>query len=475
MPAVRAYQVLQAVAAVARVQQTIPGREQLERGEAGERLELRVAGADAQRVRAAVASVAEVATVEVVSATPADAPTASPSAAVQQTVRIDVSVLDRLMNLVGELVIDRTRLARLTVLLSQSGEEGRRELSEIASHLGRVTGDLQNEVMRARLLPVETLFRKFPRLVRDAARQTGKQVEFVMEGQDTELDRSVLEQIGDPLMHILRNAVDHGIEPPERRVGAGKPESGLIRLAACHRDNHVVITVEDDGAGMDAEALRAAAVAKGIISEESAGRMGEEEALQLIFAPGLTTRQEVTALSGRGVGMDVVKRNIEQLSGSVSVATLSGRGSCITIRLPLTLAIVRALLVRIRETALALPLASIVEVARPEAGQLATVRSREVVRIRGRVLPLLRGTRILNQPDDGEPSGGRPLVHLQAGDQHVGLLVDQLLGEQEVVIKGLDRMTGSSPGFTGAAVLANGEVALVVDPVSLLKAVAEVA
>ncbi len=386
-----------------------------------------------------------------------------------RTVRVDVELLDNLMNLVGELVIDRTRLAQSMGLLDKAVDsqdsDVTRELAEATAHVGRITTQLQEEIMRARMLPVETLFKKFPRMVRDLAQKCGKQVELIIEGQDTELDRGVIEEIGDPIMHLLRNSVDHGIEPPVARASAGKPPVGMVRLSASHLENHILITVEDDGKGIDVEGVKSAAVRKGLVASELAARMSTQEALQLIFVSGVSTAEKVSEVSGRGVGMDVVRRNVEKLNASIEMDTTVGVGTRITIKLPLTLAIIRALMVQAGSGTYAIPMASVVETLIVAPEELKTIHGAEVIVNRGQVLPVHRLTRLFADTCGGDP---RALVIVSVGGRKSGLLVDKLLGDQEVVVKNLGLFLGSIPGLSGATILGGGEVALIIDVQSLL-------
>ncbi|MBT9259830.1 MAG: chemotaxis protein CheA [Clostridiales bacterium] len=391
---------------------------------------------------------------------PGDGSTLSPGS----TVRIDVALLDRLMNLVGELVIDRTRLEQLSSQ-AMSSSDMKEELRRLTGRLARVTGELQDSIMQARLLPIATLFRKFPRMVRDLARQLGKDVELVMVGEDTELDRSVIEKIGDPLMHLLRNALDHGVETPEERKALGKPLPAVVRLEAYHEENHIHIVVADDGRGIDPEKIRQAAVAKGLLSEAEARQLSDEEALDLIFAPGFSTASRVTSVSGRGVGTDVVRKNVEKLSGSVVCRSEKGKGTEFHIKLPLTLAIVHALLTEIQGTVFAVPVGMVTEVLRVESSEIYYTGGKPLIRLREKPVPL---------QDPGEVWGFRrslsrererpfPVVILQTGFGPLGLVVDRLLGEQEVVIKNMGPYVGQVPGIAGASILGDGRVALMVD------------
>ncbi len=304
------------------------------------------------------------------------------------TVRVSVRVLDQLMNLVGELVIDRTRLARLGQV-DMEKHELVEELNLVAGHLNRISTDLQDTIMTARMVPLDTLFRRFPRMARDLARRLGKQVRFVVSGEDTELDRSVIEHIGDPLVHLIRNAIDHGLESPEERRAAGKDAEGTVRLAAYHQENHIYIEVSDDGRGIDAERVKRSALAKGLITEEEAQQLHGNEALDLLFLPGFSTSGQVTDVSGRGVGLDVVRRNIERVNGSVSVDSVVGRRTVWTIRLPLTLAIVQAMMVRIRDTVFAVPLDTVDEIVLVDGRRVRMANGWPMVPVRDRVIPLI--------------------------------------------------------------------------------------
>lgn len=388
-----------------------------------------------------------------------------------QTVRIDVERLDKLMNLVGELVIDRTRLTRLAAEMETrlAHDELAEQLGETALHIARLTDELQQEIMKSRMVPVESVFSRFPRLVRDLAQKVGKKVEFVVEGQNTELDRSVIQEIGDPLIHLLRNAVDHGIEEPAERTACGKTETGQVRLQAHHEESYIVIAVEDDGRGIDTEKVKATAVAKGIVSAEYASHMGEREALNLIFASGLSTAEQVTELSGRGVGMDIVRTNIEKLGGSVSLSTQRGSGSRFTIKLPVTLAILPALLVGVGEGVYAIPLTSVSETLRVDAGSIQPILGTEAIQVRGNVLPLLQLRSVFEQRATGRGDGKVLVVSVRFGGHEVGLVVDSLLGQQEVVIKSLGGYLGNVRGLSGATILGDGRVGLIVDVPTLVE------
>lgn len=390
---------------------------------------------------------------------------------VTQTVRVDVQRLEALMNLVGELVIDRTRLAEVSNnLRSRLGNEELIEtLDEISMHIGRITSELQEEIMKARMFPIDQVFNRFPRMVRDLAHKAGKEIEFIVEGRETELDRTVIEEIGDPLIHLLRNAIDHGIETPEERVRLGKPRYGTIILKAFHQENQIVITVQDDGRGMDPEALKRRAVEQGLLTPEAAARLTKREALDLIFLPGFSTSERVTDVSGRGVGMDIVKAHLEKINGSIDIQTTPGAGTCFTIKLPLTLAINRSLLVTLGDQVYALPLANVVEIIEVEPQQVRRVQQQEVVVVRGQVLPLVHLARALGiKRDYIIPTHKAAVVIVGLAEKRVGFIVDTLIGEQEIVIKSLGNYIGKIPGIAGATIMGDGRVALILDVHSLL-------
>ena len=428
------------------------------------------------------------------------------------TVRVDVARLDKLLNLVGELVIDRTRIAQLSSQFHQAVvvHELVDNLNETSTHIGRITDELQEEIMRARMLPVDNVFNRFPRMIRDLAQKLEKEIVFEIEGKETELDRSVIEVIGDPLIHMLRNSVDHGIELPEERRQAGKNPTGTVWLRARHAENHIIIEIEDDGKGMDPDKLRANAVKKGLMTQEAAARLTDKEAIHLIFASGFSTAQIVSDVSGRGVGMDIVRSNLEKLGAMVDIESHVGKGSRFTVKLPLTLAIIRGLLVTAETNVYALPLASVVETLKIQRSEIHSVNHREVLVQRGRTLPLVRmrdvfplhseevaltaalpkkkrrraakaGAEEIVPPQEialtlapdvtDDVAAIRALrqqeslyvVIIGLGDKQVGLTVDRLLGEQEVVIKTLGKFVGDIQGLSGATILGDGRVALIVD------------
>ncbi|MBC7325506.1 MAG: chemotaxis protein CheA, partial [Moorella sp. (in: Bacteria)] len=363
-----------------------------------------------------------------------------------------------------------TRLAEVgNGLKARLGNEELLEtLEEVSLHIGRITSDLQEEIMKARMFPIDQVFNRFPRMVRDLARKAGKEIDFIIEGRETELDRTVIEEIGDPLIHLLRNAIDHGIEAPEARLKAGKPRQGMICLRAFHQENQIVITVEDDGAGMDPEKIKEKAVARGLVNRELAARLGPREALDLIFLPGFSTADEVTDVSGRGVGMDIVRNHIEKINGTIDIRTTPGKGTMFTIKLPLTLAINRSLLVQVEGRVYAFPLANVVEIIDITPADIQHVHRQQVVVVRGRVLPLIYLGQALGLSRSAPPGGNYAVVIVGLAEKQLGFIVDNLIGEQEIVIKSLGNFIGKIPGIAGATIMGDGSVALILDVRSLV-------
>ncbi len=388
----------------------------------------------------------------------------------EQTIRVDVDRLDALMNLVGELVLAKNRLARLRGEMEErlGGEPLVEDLTETSAQIDLVASDLQIAVMKTRLVPIGKVFRKYPRMVRDLSRSLGKEIRLEIEGENTELDKSVVETIGDPLVHLIRNAADHGIETPQERVRAGKRREGTVRLAACHEGNHIVVTVEDDGRGMDPERLKAKAVEKGILSPQEAAAMSPREAYNLIFAPGFSTAEQITNVSGRGVGMDVVRTNIQQLNGLIEIDSTPGQGTRVEVRIPLTLAIIQALLVRCGSEVYAIPLVSVVETVRVEPGQIQSLDGFPVLRLREQVVPLIRLEGLLRVPGR-EPPEREYVVVLGLAEKRVGVVVDGLLGEEEVVIKSLGGYLSDTPAIAGATIRGDGRVTLILDVTQVLE------
>ena len=372
----------------------------------------------------------------------------------EQTVRVDTKRLDAIVNLTGELVLARNRLK---VLRDKLKDE---DLHRAVTALDHATARLQGSVMRTRMQPVSRVFQRFPKMARDVARQLDKQVELTLEGAETELDRNLVEALADPLVHLVRNAIDHGIERPAARQAAGKPPVGQVLLSARQEGDSVAIEIRDDGGGMDAERLRAKAVEKGLLTPEAAARLGAEECFQLIFLPGFSTKAEVTDISGRGVGMDVVQSKIRELSGQIQIQSELGQGSRFTIKVPLTLAILPTLLVRVADTSYALPLGRVVEVLPMPQRKPDYVDGQPVLDLRSSTLPLVWLRAWLRLPPC---TGGEVIVVLQTGDFRYGLVVDQVRGREEVVIKALPKRVRGIPGYAGATLIGDGSLSLILD------------
>lgn len=402
-------------------------------------------------------------------AAPANAATSSEGNTQVHTIRVDTVRMDNLINLVGEMVITRTRLVQIGLDLKAqySTDSMVNNLNEANVYLGRLMNDLQESVMRLRMVAIGTVFNRFPRLVRDLAKKTGKEINLVLKGEDTELDKTVVEVIGDPLMHLIRNSVDHGIESPEKRREAGKPEYGTITLNAYHDGNHIAILISDDGAGLDLEKIRHIAVSKGLIGERE--ELSERDTANLIFLPGFSTADVVTDISGRGVGMDVVKKALNNLGGMVDITTRRGKGSTFTIRLPLTLAIIQALLVEVGQEIYAVPLSSVLETLLVSREDIKTVGGLPMVQLRGNTLPLVSLQEKFDLPAPEKESGEVFVVVVGFGDKALGLIVDELRGQQEVVIKSLGDFLNNLPGIAGATILGDGKVTLILDIGSLLQ------
>lgn len=404
----------------------------------------------------------------------ADAPRAANGKKGSQSVRIDVERLDGLMNLVGELVIDRTRLQQVreqlsSVLRDANLSELMDNFEETTAHLARVTDELQEQIMRSRMLPVRSVLSRLPRLVRDVAVKCGKKVELVTAGEETELDRSVIEEISDPLVHILRNAVDHGIESPEERRAAGKPETGTISVTAWNQETYIYLSVRDDGRGIDTDALRRKVVEKGLMTREAAEGATDDQVVQWIFMPGLSTARQVTDVSGRGVGMDIVRTNIERLNGQITVSSTPGQGTEVIIQLPLTLATTKALMVSANGTVYAIPLVSVTEALADHEADVHSVNGRKTLRLRQRLLPMIDLAAALGDTRPRTlPTDGYFVVAARHGDRKAAFIVDRLLGEQDVVVKSLGDMLGTRKGLTGATILGDGTLGLIVDIASLV-------
>ena len=393
-------------------------------------------------------------------AAPAEKPVASEA---ETTVRVDTARLDDIMNMVGELVLVRNRLVRLGL---NSHDE---EMAKALSNLDVVTADLQTAVMKTRMQPIKKVFGRFPRLVRDLARQLKKEISLELVGEDTDLDKNLVEALADPLVHLVRNAVDHGCETPEERAAAGKPSCGRVILSAEQEGDHILLSISDDGKGMDANFLRSLAVKKGLMDKDAADRLSENDCYNLIFAPGFSTKTEISDVSGRGVGMDVVKTKIAQLNGSLSIESALGRGSKIVIKVPLTLAIMPTLMVMLGNQAFAFPLVNVNEIFHLDLSRTNVVDGQEVVIVRDKALPLFYLKRWLVASAAHEEQREGHVVILSIGTQRIGFVVDQLVGQEEVVIKPLGKMLQGTPGMSGATITGDGRIALILDVPSMLK------
>lgn len=374
-----------------------------------------------------------------------------------RSVRVDIDKLDELMNLVSELIIAKNGL------VSASGAESTQNFHEQIEYLERVTTNLHESVMKVRMVPIESVVNRFPRMIRDLNRKLNKKMELYMTGEETELDRTVIDEIGDPLMHLLRNSADHGLESNEERVRLGKPEVGSIFLDAYQDGNNVIIDVRDDGAGINIEKVRKKALEKGTITEKQAESMTDKDFVDLLFKPSFSTADKITDVSGRGVGLDVVKTKIEALGGSIIAKTVAGEGSTFTIQLPLTLAIIQALMVQVGEEKYAIPLGNINGIEDIPKNEISFVQSKEVINLRGTVIPILRLHEILDIEESGEEAESLIVVVIKKGEQQVGLVIDDLLGQQETVIKSLGKHITYNKLFSGATILGDGEVALILD------------
>ena len=391
-------------------------------------------------------------------------PKAAGGGAVSRTIRVDIDRLDVLMNLFSELLIDRVRLEQL------ASEIRRNDLIETIEHMSRVSSDLQNIVMKLRMVPVETVFNRFPRMVRDLAKSLGKKVDLVVTGAETELDRTVIDEIGDPLVHMLRNSVDHGIETVEERLAAGKPETGTVHLRAFHSGNHVFIEIEDDGRGINRDKVLSTAVRKGIVSPEQGAAMKDEEVYLLLFAPGFSTADKISDISGRGVGLDVVKSKIESLGGQVSIQSKPGEGTKFSVQLPLTLSIISALLVRLGNEKYAIPLSSIVETSAIRQDAVRHVHGTPVIDFREGIIPLVSLGELFEVPGySAEGKTETEIVIVRKGDKMAALMVDEFIGQQEIVLKSLGHYLTNLFAISGATILGDGQVALIVDTNALIK------
>lgn len=508
----RSYMVMNALEELSEVIRTIPSAEDLEQEAFDRSFEiLLITGSDEEAIQEAVMGISEIEKAETqtikasdtqaapaskpeeksaapaptpasTSSAPANAPAPKPAAPASgggqhpappanataqkkshagQSVRVDIEKLDTLMNLMGELVINKVRL-------EQIGQTHRlSELTETLEQMDRVTTDLQNIVMKVRMVPVSQVFNRFPRMVRDVTKELNKEINLTIEGEDTELDRTVIDEIGDPIMHLLRNSLDHGIEMPDEREAKGKPRIGEVGLIARHEGNNVVIMVTDDGKGIDADIIRRKAVEKGLYSQEEVDAMDDADAVRIVFLPGFSTAEKISDISGRGVGMDVVRSKIESLSGHVDVETHVNEGSVFKIKLPLTLAIIQAMLVQVQNEMYAIPLASIDSTLSVQPSDIRTVQNNEVIVLRGEIIPIIRMEETLMVPHVRD-SQELFVVVVHAGDAKAGIVVDKLIGQQEIVIKTLGNLFLGLKMFSGATVLGDGRVALILDVATML-------
>lgn len=380
-----------------------------------------------------------------------------------RTVRVDIEKLDDLMNQVSELII-----AKNTLVARASSNEGKEQnFSEQIEYLERITTNLHESVMKVRMVPIESVVNKFPRMIRDLSRRLDKPMKLIMQGEDTELDRTVVDQIGDPLQHLLRNSADHGIEDAETRKKLGKPETGNIWLTAYQEGNNVIIKVKDDGGGIDTESVLNKAIERGIVTEEEGEKLTEKEIINFLFMPSFSMAKKITDISGRGVGLDVVKSNVEMLGGDVEVSSQKGVGSIFTVRLPLTLAIIQALMVEVRDEKYAIALASIQNIEYIPISEIKYVQAEEVIYLRGLVIPIVRLDKLLDCPEKEHTSENITVVVVKKGDNFIGIVVDNLIGQQEIVIKSLGKVIDSNKYISGATILGDGEVALILDVNSL--------
>lgn len=399
----------------------------------------------------------------------APSPSKAPSkntgtAAPSRTIRVDIERLDVLMNLFSELLIDRVRLEQL------ANEAKNQELTDTVEHMSRVSSDLQNIVLKLRMVPVDTVFNRFPRMVRDLAKSLDKKIDLIITGAETELDRTVIDEIGDPLVHLIRNSVDHGVEPIADRVAAGKSETGTVHLRAFHSGNHVFIEIEDDGRGIIRENIINSAIKKGVVTEEQAAALSDEEAHQLLFAAGFSTAEKISDVSGRGVGLDVVKSKINSLGGNVTIYSTPGKGTNFSVQLPLTLSIIAAMLIKMGSEKYAIPLTSIVETGIIKQAQIRSVHGTRMIPFREAHIPLISLSRVFEVPDfDESTEEETEIVVIRKGERLAALAIDDFIGQNEIVIKNLGKYLPSIQGVSGATILGDGQVALIIDPNAFIK------
>ncbi|WP_279041377.1 hybrid sensor histidine kinase/response regulator [Campylobacter helveticus] len=392
-------------------------------------------------------------------------PASGSGGGMDQTIRVEVKRLDHLMNLIGELVLGKNRLLKIydDVEERYEGEKFLEELNQVVSQLSIITTDVQLAVMKTRMQPIAKVFNKFPRVVRDLSRELGKQIELEITGEETELDKSIVEEIGDPIMHMIRNSCDHGVEDPATRKANGKPERGVVQLKAYNEGNHIVVEITDDGKGLDANELKIKALEKNLITEKEAGQMTDKEAFTLIFKPGFSTAAKVTNVSGRGVGMDVVKTNIEKLNGVIEIDSELGKGSSFKLKIPLTLAIIQSLLVGTQEEFYAIPLASVLETVRVPIDNIYTIEGKNVLRLREEVLSLVRLSDVFGVKQVLESGDQTYVVIIGVAESKLGIIVDTLVGQEEIVIKSMGDYLQNIQGIAGATIRGDGRVTLIID------------
>ncbi|MDR3627546.1 MAG: chemotaxis protein CheA, partial [Ignavibacteriaceae bacterium] len=394
----------------------------------------------------------------------------------ENTIRVDVERLDELLNIASELVLGRNRLAQVNseIALEYEGTKISRDLSDATKQIDLMTNELQLVVMKTRMVKIGKVFNRYPRLVRDLARDTKKEVNLILKGEDTELDKTLIEEINDPLVHLIRNAVDHGIETPENRKLSGKDPMGTVILSAEQEGNQIIITIEDDGKGIDPEFLKDKAVSKGLITKEKAKELSKQDAYNLIFIPGFSTAEKVTNVSGRGVGLDVVKTNVAKLRGIISIDSVVGRGTKMIVKLPLTLAIISGMIVKVKSEKVVIPLNSVIEVLRVHVEDIHTINSHEAIRRRDSIIPLVSIDNLLyTDKTDADKSVWQYVVVIGLVEKRFGIKVDELLGQKEVVIKSLGNYLGNINGIAGSTIMGDGTVVMILDISELLNQIAE--
>ena len=486
MKSVRAYMVFQTIEEFGSIIQTVPPVEQIEEDDFGDSFTLLVVSVDkAEVIEKHILNVSEVKQViiddryerdsvsieknvehleskstEKSESNTKETADSSKRKTKSKSIRVDIDKLDHLMNLFSELIIDRGRLEQIARQSNLS------DLTETVEHMTRISTDLQGLILNMRMVPVEQVFNRFPRMVRDLAKDLNKKVQLIIEGADTELDRTVIDEIGDPLIHLLRNALDHGLESPEERVSSGKAEEGKLLLKAHHGGNHVYIEVADDGKGINREKVLNKAIERGVVEEEEASALTDQQVFALLFSSGFSTANEISDISGRGVGLDVVKTKIESLGGLITIDSIPGAGSTFRIQLPLTLSIIYSMLVKVENETYAIPFNSIVEITTLGNDQISTLHGQRVIQFRGQVVPLVYLAEEFKVPPVEETGIDKQQLHLvivRKGDQTLGLVVDTVLGQQEVVLKSLGGFLNNLHAISGATILGNGEVALIID------------